>query len=213
MSRLVIVMLGIFVVRRIRHWTTVAPNLLARQFEFCVTFSVAMALGLTIGPVGCVAASSNAALQIGARANAPVEPSANFPRTLLVEGLAAIDRDGSGPESKRFEVTASARCDYDASAGCAAKRQSNAVPLAMFFRANRNFAAARPLSAAPCRYDAPDRLLKTRHGMATNTPGAIPEGSPSQFTRAESLSGRASARQVSEMADSMKVNGYQGPPI
>ncbi len=48
---------------------------------------------------------------------------------------------------------------------------------------------------------------------ATKTPKAIPEGSPSQFTRTEALSGRASGRQVTEMAESMKANGWNGPPI
>ncbi len=45
-------------------------------------------------------------------------------------------------------------------------------------------------------------------------PGSGPRtGNPSEFTRTEALTGRGSARQVSEIADSMKVNGWNGPPI
>lgn len=62
-------------------------------------------------------------------------------------------------------------------------------------------------------YDAPQLLRETRNGEATNTPKAISEGSPSQFTRTEALSGRASGRQVTEMAESMKASGWNGPPI
>ena len=62
------------------------------------------------------------------------------------------------------------------------------------------------------RYDAQYVSRVSRASMASK-PGAIPEGSPSQFTRTEALSGRASARQVTEMAESMKANGWQGPPI
>lgn len=44
---------------------------------------------------------------------------------------------------------------------------------------------------------------------ATNTATA----SPSSFTRTEALSGRASARKVSELAESMRTGGWQGDPI
>jgi hypothetical protein len=37
--------------------------------------------------------------------------------------------------------------------------------------------------------------------------------SPSAFSRTEALSGRASSRQVSEMADAMRTTGWDGPPI
>jgi len=52
---------------------------------------------------------------------------------------------------------------------------------------------------------------------ATTTPGLLTytssAASPSAFSRTEALSGRASSRQVSEMADAMRATDWDGPPI
>jgi hypothetical protein len=48
-------------------------------------------------------------------------------------------------------------------------------------------------------------------GSAADALGGVAK--PSTFVRTEALSGRASGRTVSEIADSMRTQGWQGPPI
>jgi len=52
-----------------------------------------------------------------------------------------------------------------------------------------------------------------RFGEKAAAEGAVESAAPSAFTRTESLSGRASSQKVSEIANSMRADGWQGEPI
>ena len=153
MALLVNVIFAICIVRRNCLSTAVAPARLSPpQFKFRVTFAAVFAFGLVMGAAG-PSAASNVAFPFGARVDVQVEPTANSARPSVVERLAEMDRVGSD-EVQPFEVSATARYDYDGLDGCVAKQRSNGAPLVMLVRANRNPAASRQRSAAPCRYDA-----------------------------------------------------------
>jgi hypothetical protein len=68
------------------------------------------------------------------------------------------------------------------------------------------------IGAGQRRGNVPSRPQVTS-GLCVATEDLSGVAKPSAFVRTEALSGRASSRNVSGIADSMRSNGWQGPPI